>query len=201
MSWRRSDPFFRPAPPRAPSRNFGAPWPRSEPVLSEPEVDEEPSQEPSAIRETARGIEVPNARAPEAPLDVDAGAEELRAAVLRTERERERVLAETRATVVREMLPVLDNLDRSLSGAVGSSDRALVEGVRLVRTQFEDALARLGLERIESLGRPFDPLLFDAVAVVDVDDPALVGTVTDEWQRGYKLGDTIVCRPKVRVGQ
>lgn len=133
--------------------------------------------------------------------DVADATAELHAARERLEREQGRVLADTRTTVIAEMLPVLDNLDRSLDAAADDSAPALLEGVRMVQRQFEDALVRLGLERIASVGERFDPALFDAVATIEVEDRSLSGSVVDEWQRGYRLGDRIVRRPKVRVAQ
>lgn len=121
------------------------------------------------------------------------------------EREQQRTLEETRAQVAAEMLPVLDNLDRSIAAAGNAPEAgdaaALLEGIRLVRSQFEDALGRVGLTRIETEGQRFDPAVHDAIGLVDVDDEARDGVVVDEWQRGYRLGERVIRPAKVRVGK
>jgi len=151
----------------------------------------------------------PSATEPQAAPPTDAtdkaqvrrALDELESAKRRVQREAQRVQEQTRAGVLDAMLPILDNLDRSIGAGQGTSDPALLEGVKLVRAQFEEALGRYGLERIDSVGRRFDPGVHDAIAVVEVDDPSLDGTVVDEWQRGYRLGERIVRAPKVRVGR
>ena len=117
MYWHRGA-FSRPVARRAPARDLGTSSRAYEPVVPQGDLDEESVRDPYAAREAAPFVDVPDPGAPTAPLEaasVDAELEDLRAAKVRVERDRDRVLAETRATVVREMLPVLDNLDRSLA--------------------------------------------------------------------------------------
>jgi molecular chaperone GrpE len=124
---------------------------------------------------------------------------ELEAAKRRVERDAQRVQNETRAQLVARLFPVLDSLDRSV--AAGSRDTALLEGVKLVRAQLEQALSEYGLERIESVGQPFDPAQHEAVDVVRVDTPSKHGMVVEQWEAGYRFGDRVLRAAKVRVGK
>src|SRR3954470_23836292 len=82
---------------------------------------------------------------------------DLEAAEARVQRNAARVYDETREKLVAELLPVLDNLDRTIRAAEDQSDPSLVEGVRMVRAQLEAVLARYGVTRIDATGQPFDP--------------------------------------------
>ncbi len=126
---------------------------------------------------------------------------ELQKAKARVERDAQRTGDETRAKLIEQLFPVLDNLDRSIAAGEGSPDEALLEGVKLVRDQFEKVLASYGVERLDSVGRRFDPNEHEAVAVIAVDDHRADGIVVDEWQPGYRLGDRVLRAAKVRVGK
>jgi molecular chaperone GrpE len=103
-----------------------------------------------------------------------------------------------------ELLPVSDNLERAIQAAGQSQEAgAVVEGIRMVLKLTEDALTRLGVERIQSVGQPFDPGLHEAVQQVESDAPA--GTVIFEMVPGYRLGGKLlraamvaVARPKAK---
>lgn len=101
-----------------------------------------------------------------------------------------------------DLLPVFDNLERATSHAEGSAEDAgkmkgLVDGITLVMRQFRDALARLGVERVESVGRPFDPSVHEAIQHLETNDfPP--GSIAAEVQPGYKEGDRLV-RPAMVV--
>lgn len=92
-----------------------------------------------------------------------------------------------RARVLRELLPVVDNLDLALAHA-GADSRALTEGVRAVRDQATAALDRLGFARTGQVGVPFDPARHEAVA--SVPDPDVEpGTVVQVVRAGYGEGE------------
>ena len=118
----------------------------------------------------------------------------------RIEQHAERVYDEKRRGLVLELLPVLDNLDRTLEATKPTSDAALVEGVRIVRAELEGVLTRYGVERVDASGQRFDPKLHEAVAAVPVQDPALVGTVVSQSAPGYRFGDRVLRAAKVSVG-
>jgi molecular chaperone GrpE len=153
--------------------------------------------------------DVMTARAPEPecePEAVDkdrlrAALRDLEAARERVERGAEQTAAATRAGLIERLLPVLDNLDRSLAASEGSPDESLRDGVQLVRDQFEQVLRGYGLARFDTVGCAFDPNEHDAVAVVPVDDPRKHNVVVDEWEPGYRLGDRVLRAAKVRVGK
>ena len=115
--------------------------------------------------------------------------------------EREALRAEeaTRAELVSELIPVLDNLDRTLDA--GSSDAALLDGVELVRSQLERVLRSHGLVRIDAIGERFDPSQHEAVATAPVDDPAKDGVVIDALSRGYCMRGRVLVPARVRVGK
>ena len=123
---------------------------------------------------------------------------DLEAAKARVDRDAAKTRDEIRAQLVAELLPVLDNLDRS---SAAGGDEAVVEGVRLVRSQLMGVLHKYGLERFDVLGEPFDPREHDAMSVVDVSNPGLDGAVIDQWEPGYRIGDRLLRPARVVVGR
>lgn len=100
--------------------------------------------------------------------------------------------------VVRELLPVIDNLERAVSAASSASDvNAIVEGVRMVLKLFEDQAGRIGLTKVKAVGERFDPAVHDAIQQVETDEHP-PGTVMSEIVAGFRLGDKLV-RPAMVV--
>jgi molecular chaperone GrpE len=99
--------------------------------------------------------------------------------------------------VVRDLLPVLDNLERALEHANDDSG-GLASGVEMVRKQFSEVLARHGLSAIPSDGHTFDPNVHEAVACVPSEETP-PNHVIQEFQRGYRLGDRVLRPAKVVV--
>ncbi|MEU8270388.1 nucleotide exchange factor GrpE [Sphaerisporangium sp. NPDC049002] len=105
----------------------------------------------------------------------------------RIARDAERIRAEERARLMREWLPIVDNLDLALRHA-GADPDAVIEGVRAVRDQAVALLARLGFPRHDEAGVPFDPSRHEAVSTVaDPDLPP--GTVVEVVRPGYGDGE------------
>jgi molecular chaperone GrpE len=103
------------------------------------------------------------------------------------------------ADAARALLPVLDNLERAVEQAgEGSNGTALLDGVRMVLRQFDEALRALGLSPIPTLGEPFDPTLHEAIAGEERSDVDR-DTVVDELQRGWRLHDRVLRPAQVRV--
>jgi molecular chaperone GrpE len=100
-----------------------------------------------------------------------------------------------------EVLPVADNLERAVQASQqnGSDLNSVVEGVRMVLRFFEDAMSRLGVEKVPSVGQAFDPGLHEAVQHVESDEPA--GTVINELTPGYKLGGKLLRAALVGVAR
>jgi len=126
----------------------------------------------------------------------------LEATEARLERNARREADETRARLVQELLPVLDNLDRTIRAAqAGRGDPAMLEGVRMVRQQLEGVLRGYGVERIEALGQRFDPAIHEAIGMVGVDDPQRHGAVVQQAEPGYRLAGRLLRPAKVSVGK
>jgi molecular chaperone GrpE len=127
---------------------------------------------------------------------------DLEAAKARVERDARRAADELRGKLVLDLLPVLDNVDRTIAAAVAHGDApAVVEGVRLVRAQLDQLLVRYGVERIDAARQPFDPSLHEALSVVPVSHPSAHGVVIDQIEPGYRYGDRLLRPAKVVVGR
>lgn len=114
----------------------------------------------------------------------------------RHEREHAERARRALAEPLRELLPVIDNLERALA-APGTVEE-LRDGVELIARQFAEVLKRFGLSEIPALGLPFDPEVHEAVAREE--DPSVAApTVIAELQRGYWLNDRLLRPAMVRV--
>ena len=159
----------------------------------------------------ASPVAVPVAMPSAAPMEATATADRqaaqralrsLEATEARLERNARREAEETRGKLIGELLPVLDNLDRTIRAAqAGRSDPAMLEGVRMVRQQLEGVLRGYGVERIESLGQRFDPAVHEAVGMIAVDDPQRHGVVVHQAEPGYRFGGRLLRPAKVSVGK
>src|SRR5437764_719918 len=127
---------------------------------------------------------------------------ELEAAKARVERDSELVAREARKQLVAELLPVLDNVDRTIAAAEASGEApSILEGARLVRYQLDAVLRSFGVERIDARGRRFDPAVHEAVDLVDVNDRLYDSIVIDQLEPGYRFGSTLLRPAKVIVGR
>jgi molecular chaperone GrpE len=111
------------------------------------------------------------------------------------------------AKLAKALLPALDNLDRALTAAqaaaaaAGEGDEVhaqLVNGVSLVQADVLSAFGRAGIEAFSPEGEPFDPQWHEAVAQAPIEGAAS-GTVVEVYQRGYKLGDSVLRPARVLV--
>ena len=115
----------------------------------------------------------------------------------RAVRDQERLVARAHERIVRELLPVLDDLERALVAAERHEEAALEDGVRLVEQSLRSALEKEGLEEIATDG-PFDPHVHEAL-LSRSDDQAEPGAVLEVVQNGYRLGDRVVRPARVIV--
>jgi molecular chaperone GrpE len=100
----------------------------------------------------------------------------------RAKREMEEAINRSLQKVLADLLPVGDNLDRALAAA--SEDDQLAQGVRMVKSVFDSALTKHGIEPILTKGQSFDPALHDALQQVDSPEHA-PGEIIQEFERGY----------------
>jgi molecular chaperone GrpE len=115
----------------------------------------------------------------------------------RQKRELDDARLESKGRVLKEMLPVVDNLERAIEHATAQAGtNPIVEGVQLVLRQFLTAFERLDVTPVEAAGQPFDPNLHEAISQQETDAPP--GTVVQVLQRGYKSGDRLL-RPALVV--
>lgn len=120
----------------------------------------------------------------------------------RLERDAAAKLEQLRGQVAEPMMEVLEALERSLVAAESGSNReALLQGVRMVHLLMVQKLQALGLQRVETVGQPFDPGRHEAVSVVPVTDPAQNDTIVAELRPGFTLGDRLVRAAQVQVGK
>jgi len=114
----------------------------------------------------------------------------------RAAKEHEAARREGRRSALLPLLAVLDTFERALGA--GSTDRDFYEGVAATHRLFLDALREAGAAPIESVGRPFDPNVHEAVATVPADGVP-PGTVAREVRRGWQLGNELLRPAQVVV--
>lgn len=113
----------------------------------------------------------------------------------RSQKEKESVYTDAYSDAMKELLPVLDNLDR----AVGCEDAAaLKEGLALILKSFNESLAKMGIEEIKALGETFDPNFHYAVMHVD-DEAYKEGEIVEVFQKGYTRGERVIRYAVVKV--
>ena len=119
----------------------------------------------------------------------------------RFEREKDNLLKYGNEKVLKGMLDVIDNLERTLQ-AVGDEEdekiKNIVIGVEMVRNQFLDTLKGHGLEEVEALGQKFDPNFHEAMAQQPHDEHEDEVIIT-EYQKGYKLNGRLLRASKVVI--
>lgn len=113
-------------------------------------------------------------------------------------KEQTRILETAEASLVKKLLPVIDNLERAIASEDGAAADGLREGVAKVLELMLDTLTREGLEAIDPEGEPFDPEHHEAMMVVETDD-CPEDTVTDVIQKGYRFGGLLLRPAMVRV--
>ena len=114
----------------------------------------------------------------------------------RTDKEKERIYTDACEDILKQMLPVLDNLERAVA-VQGTSVEALKTGVDMTIKQFIDALNKLGVEEIET-ENGFDPNLHQAVMHIQ-DENFDTNSIAEVFQKGYKKGDKVIRFTMVKV--
>ena len=114
----------------------------------------------------------------------------------RAERDRSEFMQFVGMDLARDLLPVLDDFERALK--VECTDQNYAKGMDLIRQRLWDILKKMGVERIESTGRKFDPNLHEAVVRVETDE-AEDQTILEEFQRGYNFRGKLLRPAMVKV--
>ncbi|HLQ31390.1 MAG TPA: nucleotide exchange factor GrpE [Chloroflexota bacterium] len=119
----------------------------------------------------------------------------------RTEQERAEMGKLFNESLVKSLLPVLDNFERALATVPEElKGQSWVEGVSLTEKQLRDTLEKEGLKAIEAVGQKFDPNLHEAVGH-DISDEHEEDSVIEEFQKGYKLHDRVIRPSMVKVSR
>lgn len=115
----------------------------------------------------------------------------------RTAKEKDAVYADTKAQVVKELLPVLDNLTRANQNS-GADFETYKKGVDMICTQLTDAFKKLGVESFGEVGETFDPNIHNGVMRCE-DEELGENVIAEVFIKGYRLGDRIIREATVKV--
>jgi molecular chaperone GrpE len=118
----------------------------------------------------------------------------------RVDRERREQSESAASSLLTEILPVVDNLERALQAPSGPEAASYRAGVELIHRQLVDMLRKRGVTPIEALGADFDPRFHQAVSQ-ESSDAHRDGEVMQEMQRGYMLGDRLLLPAMVKVAR
>ncbi|MBP9854879.1 MAG: nucleotide exchange factor GrpE [Candidatus Omnitrophica bacterium] len=117
----------------------------------------------------------------------------------RMERDRIEFIKYANEDVLLDFLGVVDNLELSLQSAKQKEDQnALIKGLEMVVNQAKDVLKKNGVVHIEAKGKPFDPHVHE-ILLQEENDEHEDGTVLEEFQKGYRLGEKVIRTVKVKV--
>ena len=114
----------------------------------------------------------------------------------RSQREKDSLYADIKADTLLKFLPVYDNLVRALKQP--TEDEAYRKGIEMIMTQFCTTMEKLGVEKIESLGKTFDPALHNAVMHVD-DETKGENEIVEVFQDGFMIGEKVIRFAMVKV--
>ncbi len=110
----------------------------------------------------------------------------------RTQREKEELAKFANENILREILPVIDNLERAVEHAdQADAGEGLLEGVKMTLTQFSQVLDRFGVKPIDAQGQLFDSALHQAMGQIETAEQP-VNTVVQQMQKGYQLNDRLL---------
>ena len=118
----------------------------------------------------------------------------------RHQKERDDLTKFAAESVLKEIVPVVDDLERAIEHGQNTEDKSFLEGVEMVRRKFVQALERRGVKAVDAVGHPFDPQYHEAIQ--QVEDPSVPNnTVVTAFQTGYLLHDRLLRPALVVVAQ
>jgi molecular chaperone GrpE len=116
-------------------------------------------------------------------------------------RDKQTALKYAEEYILKDLLPALDNLERAINQDDATKDvKTLIEGVELTLKGLQSTLSKYGLEPIESVGKPFDPNLHEAL-VMEASDEVPAQSVLREFEKGYHYKDRLLRAAKVVVSK
>jgi molecular chaperone GrpE len=162
------------------------------------------ANETAAVKETAA------ATAPD-PADLQRERDELKDLLLRksaefdnyrkrVERDRQASSEAAAASMLEELLPLVDDLERALKAEAGTGVDSYRRGVELIQSKLNEILRKRGVRPIEALGADFDPYYHQAVAYEHAEGRR-DGEIIEEFRRGYMLGDRLLRPSMVKVAK
>ena len=117
----------------------------------------------------------------------------------RSKQEKLTIYSDAVADTVKEILPVLDSLERAVAAAESADDgTAIKDGIEMIAKMTAAALQKIGVDRIEAVGNPFDANLHEAVMHMQ-DDAYGENEVAEEFSAGYRYGDKVIRHSMVKV--
>ncbi|MGI6342105.1 MAG: nucleotide exchange factor GrpE [Bacteroidales bacterium] len=120
----------------------------------------------------------------------------------RTNKEKIELRQHASEDIIKDLLPILDDMDRANKINSESSDlKGVVEGSLLITTKLKNMLGSRGLSEIDCIGQDFDTDYHEAVTTIKTEDPEMKGKVMDETQKGYKLNEKVIRFSKVIIGE
>lgn len=114
----------------------------------------------------------------------------------RTEREKASVAEFAKAGLIKQLLPIIDNIERAASADRESAD--YIKGIEMIVKQFEGIVSNMNIEEVAKAGDKFDPNFHEAVMHIE-DENLEENVITDVLQKGYKIGDTVIRVAMVKV--
>lgn len=120
----------------------------------------------------------------------------------RTIREKADMLKYAAEDTLRDMLPVIDDLDRATQAVESATDiDSLKQGIALITNKFHEFIKGKGVREIECIGQPLDTDLHEAISKIPAPDEAQKGKIIDVVQKGYTLNEKVMRFAKVVVGE
>ena len=114
----------------------------------------------------------------------------------RTEREKLNIAEFAKAGLIKQLLPILDNIDRA--GMVEKDTPDYIKGIEMIVKQFEGIAGNLGITEVAQVGDTFNPEMHEAVMHIE-DETLGENVIADVLQKGYKIGDTVIRAAMVKV--
>ncbi|MBX7241019.1 MAG: nucleotide exchange factor GrpE [Bacteroidia bacterium] len=171
----------------------------NESEINENQLIEEELEIISALNKKILALESENASMKEQNLRLQADFVNFRK---RKEKEASETVVFANEGLIKQLLPVLDDFDRTLK-AIEKSDNltAIKEGIDMVAKNMRNAFQKAGLESVDSIGKVFNPAFHEAITAISVEEEEKKGLIFDEIEKGYTLREKVIRPAKVVIGE